>query len=105
MFADDTELYFSHSNLLFVKQALLPDIKNVSVWLVANKLKLNVVNSLCMLIGFHQRIDEKCLNLFLNDSTLKQVSVMKYLGVYLISLGTVMLTLSLLRTPYGVLRL
>ena len=30
----------------------------------------------------HQRISGKSLNLFLNDSALKQVSVTKYLGVY-----------------------
>ena len=36
-----------------------------------------------MFIGFHrQRISGKCLNLFLNNSALKQVSVAKYLRVY-----------------------
>ena len=82
MFADDTKLHFSHKDFLFVEQILQADIQNVSVWLVANKLKLNVVKSLRMLIGSHQRISGKSLNLFLNDSALKQVSVMKYLGVY-----------------------
>ena len=35
-----------------------------------------------MLIGSHQRVSGKCLNLFLNNSALKQVSVTKYLGLY-----------------------
>ena len=61
---DDTELHFSHSDLLIVEQTLQADIQNVFVWLVANKLKLNVVKPLRMLIGSHQRISGKSLNLF-----------------------------------------
>ena len=82
MFADDTELHFCHSDLSTVEQTLQADIQNVSVWLVAKKLKLNIIKSLCMLIGSHQRISGKCLILFLGDFALKQVSVTKYLGVF-----------------------
>ena len=82
MFADDTELHFSHSNLSIMEQTLQTDIWNVSTWLVVNKLKLNVVKSLCMLIGSHQRISGKCLNLVLDGAALKQTCTTKYLGVY-----------------------
>ena len=82
MFADDTELHFSHSDLLTVEQTLQSDIWNVSIWLVVNELKLNVVKSLCMLFGSHQRISAKCLNLVLDGAALKQVCTTKYLGVY-----------------------
>ena len=82
MFADDTEIHFSHSDLLTVERTLQADIQNVSFWLVANKLKLNIVKSLCMLIGSRQRISGKSLNLFLDNSALKQLSVARYLGVY-----------------------
>ena len=50
--------------------------------LTSIKLKLNIVKSLCMLIGSRQRISGKSLNLFLDNSALKQVSVARYLGVY-----------------------
>ena len=63
MFADDTEIHFSHSDLLTVERTLQADIQNVSFWLVANKLKLNIVKSLCKLIGSRQRISGKSLNL------------------------------------------
>ena len=59
MFADDTEIHFSHSDLLTVERTLQP-IFRMSL---ANKLKLNIVKSLCVLIGSHQRFNGKCLNL------------------------------------------
>jgi len=82
MFADDTELHFSHSNLSTVEQTLQTDIWNVSTWVVVNKLKLNVLKSLFMLIGSHQSTSGECLNLVLYGATLKQVCTAKYLGVY-----------------------
>ena len=82
MFADDTEIHFSHGNLSTVEQTLQADLQNISGWFVTNKLKLNIVKSLCMLIGSYQRISGNCLNLFLNNSALKQVSCTKYLGVF-----------------------
>ena len=55
-----------------MERTLQADIQNVSFWLVANKLKLNIVKSLCMLIGSRQRISGKSLNynLFLDNSAL-----------------------------------
>ena len=45
-------------------------------------MKLNIVKSLCMLIGSYHRISGKCPNLFLSNSALKQVSYTKHLGVF-----------------------
>jgi len=44
MFADDTEIHFSHGDLLTVEQTLQADLHNVSAWLVTNTLKFNIVN-------------------------------------------------------------
>ena len=82
MFADDTKIHFSYGNLSTVEQTLQAYLQNVSGWLVTNRLKLNIVKSLCMLIGSYQRISGKCLDLFLNNSALKQVLCKKYLGVF-----------------------
>jgi len=62
-----------------VEQTLQTDICNVSTWLVVNKLKLNVVKSLCMLNGSRQRISGQ---LVLDGAALKPVCTAKYLGVY-----------------------
>ena len=67
MFANDTEIHFSHGfsngDLLTVEQTLQADLQNVSAWLVTNRLKLNIVKLLCMLIGSLQRFSRKCLQL------------------------------------------
>ena len=42
MYANDSELYFSSSDLCVDEKTLQTDIDNVSTWLVANRLKLNV---------------------------------------------------------------
>jgi len=55
MYADDTELHFSDSDLSVVENTLQTAADNVSKWLVVNRLKLNVSKSLCMLSGSHQR--------------------------------------------------
>ena len=40
MYADDTELHFSDSDLPVVENILQTDADNVSKWLVVNRLKL-----------------------------------------------------------------
>ena len=49
--------------------------------MAVNRLKLNVTNSMCMLIGSQQWVGGKTWCLSLNGSVLKQVSSIKYLGV------------------------
>ena len=46
MYADDTELHFSDSDLSVVENTLQTDA--VSKWLVVNRLKLNVLKPLCI---------------------------------------------------------
>ena len=55
MYADDIDLHFSHSDLSVVENILHADAENVSTWLIVNRLRLNVIKSLCMLIGSCQR--------------------------------------------------
>ena len=82
MYADDTELHFSHGDLSVVEKTLQADVENVSTWLVVNRFKLNVIKSLCMLIGSRQRTGGLNLTIMLDGAILKQVCSTKYLGVY-----------------------
>ena len=82
MYADDTELHFSHGDLSVVEKTLQADVENVSTWLVVNRLKLNMIKSLCMLIGSRQRTGGLNLTIMLDGAILKQVCSTKYLGVY-----------------------
>ena len=51
------------------------------LWLMVNRLKLNVSKSHCMLIGSRQRTGGKYLHLMLDGDVLRQISTTKYLGV------------------------
>ena len=56
MFADDTQIGRSSSNVNIVTNALNNDLKNVSDWLSTNKLSLNTEKTEYMIIGSHQRL-------------------------------------------------
>ena len=56
MFADDTQLDRSSSDVNIVTNALNNDLKNVFDWLSTNKLSLNTEKTEYMIIGSHQRL-------------------------------------------------
>ena len=56
MFADDTNITLSAKTLTGLKQALAPELSNLSCWLKANKLSLNVGKTELMIIGSRQRL-------------------------------------------------
>ena len=56
MFADDTNITLSAQTLTDLKQALTPELSNLSCWLKANKLSLNVAKTELMIIGSRQRL-------------------------------------------------
>jgi len=60
MFADDTNLTLSAKTLTELKLALAPELNNLSCWLKANKLSLNVAKTELMVIGSRQRISVQC---------------------------------------------
>ena len=51
MFADNTKLHCCHGDLSTVERTLQADLENISIWLMVNRLKLNVSKSHSMLIG------------------------------------------------------
>ena len=60
MFADDTNLTLSAKTLTELKLALTPELNNLSCWLKANKLSLNVPKTELMIIGLRQRLSAEC---------------------------------------------
>ena len=59
------------------------DLKHVSSWLIANKLTLNVIKTVYMVVGSRQRLAtlEGDINLQINSTSLKRVQDTKCLGV------------------------
>ena len=86
MFAGDTNLFFSHSeiNILFEKMNKEPT--NVSSWFNANKLSLNVKKTKFSFFHKSSRKDSIPLrlpNLNINGFTTERISSIKFLAVWI----------------------
>ena len=79
LFADDTSLFFSYKDNANIETRINDELKNVSDWLGANKLSLNVGKS--KLLQFSLANNNKKLNLTINNIPLQEFNVAKYLGV------------------------
>ena len=60
MFADHKNLTLSAKTLTELKLTLTPELNNLSCWLKANKLSLNVSQTELMIIGSRQRLSAQC---------------------------------------------
>ena len=74
MFTDDTNLTASGDSVPIVQAAVNSDLENLRIWLIANKLSLNVAKTEFMLIGSKSMIK---ISLILNQMfslTINQLS-------------------------------
>ena len=46
MFADDTNLFFTHKDIRYLFQIVNQELENISQWFVSNKLSLNIKNKI-----------------------------------------------------------
>ena len=83
MFADDTNLTLSAKTLTELKLALTPELNNLSCWLKASRLSLNVAKTELMIIGSRQRLAVQCddLEIKIDDQIIKRVDHTKSLGL------------------------
>ena len=83
MFADDTNITLSAKTLTDLKQALTPELSNLSCRLEANKLSLNVAKTELMIIGSRQRlsVQNEDVEIRIDDQIIKRVGHTKCLGV------------------------
>ena len=78
LFADDTSILLANKNLDILEQTTNSELQRVSVWLLANKLSLNVSKSNFLLIS--SRKTDRNIKLKINNRDLKQENYAKYLG-------------------------
>ena len=83
MFADDTNLTLSAKTLTELKLVLTPELNNLSCWLRANKLSLNVAKTELMIIGSRQRLSAQCddVEIRIDAQITKRVDHTKSLGL------------------------
>ena len=83
LYADDALLlYFNKSNDN-IQQGILQDLDMVSKWLRSHILTLNIDKSSFMFIANKNKNQHVLKNLVFNNQTLKNVNVIKYLGLYI----------------------
>ena len=83
LFADDTSTFFEHSDLDVLTSHLNDQLKNVSTWLKANKLSINVKKTKLMIFRPRQKTLPVTRQIILQNNVLEQVDNTKFLGVYI----------------------
>ena len=81
LFADDAMLSISSTSMTNLELKTNLELSKVENWLRHNKLSLNLSKTNYLLIQNKSRLEKGKIELKVNDSPLKQSSVVKYLGV------------------------
>ena len=82
LFADDTTLYISHSNLRYLQWCICEELKRLSDWFTANKLTLNLGKSCCIIFGAgNRKLDQ--FQLKINNVEIPIVDDCKFLGIWI----------------------
>ena len=85
MYADDTHLTYADSDVNAIQSCLNEDLQNISEWLIANKLTLNMTKTEFMLIGSRQKLRTLTASLILtiNGTHINEVATSKSLGIFI----------------------
>ena len=82
LFADDTTIFHSHSNLDTLKEEIQYDLVCIMDWFRANQLTLNLDKTISILFGLNNKKTEE-LDLEIGGYILKTSEFVKFLGVWL----------------------
>jgi len=82
LFADDSNLFYSHKNLNELQAIMNVELESIYSWLCANKLSLNIDKSNVIIFHTPQK-KVHGISICINNVPLKQVNELKYLGVML----------------------
>ena len=86
MFADDTNLFYSHKNIRELFKTMNKELINIQQWFNANKLSLNATKtkySFFHSLAFQDRIPLQLPKLEINNVRIKREQIMRFLGVLL----------------------
>ena len=82
MYAEDTVLFFSASQVFVIEETLNRELQEIGRWLQANTLFINVSKTKAMLFGTSQKLAKiDKFSLILNGTEIKRVSEFRYFGV------------------------
>ena len=81
LFANDSNLFYSHSDLQHLEQNFNRELSEISLWLRANKLSLNVAKTPFVIFHPHQKKINNSLNIEIDGKPINQQKSVKYLGI------------------------
>ena len=81
LFADETSLFYSHSNIQQLNDTLNNELSKFDCWMKANKLSVNIKKTNYVVFKSKQKIINTHLSLSFNGQALKKEHVVKFLGV------------------------
>ena len=81
MFADDTTLYVTGSNVKSLYSTMNNDLDNLADWFKANKLALNVKKTKYILFQGCRKLTPQC-RLSIDNVIIEKVDSLKFLGIY-----------------------
>lgn len=84
MFADDTNIFFSHKDFHTAIHTINTELKKVSTWFKVNKLSLNISKTNFILFrNKNKEYSKSDLKLIIDDKQITQVDSSKFLGVFI----------------------
>ena len=81
LFADDTCIHHSNANPITLEHEINKELVNVSSWLIANKLSLNVSKSNFIIFNSKKKKIDHSFNIKILNNSLEEKNSTKYLGV------------------------
>ena len=83
LFADDTNLFLSHKNLVTLKETMNRELSNIASLLSANKLSLNIKKTHFIIFKSRGKKSNKNVSITINNQEIEQVKYTKFVGLYL----------------------
>ena len=81
LFADDSNLFYIHSDLQYLQQNVNRELSEISLWLRANKLSLNLAKTHFVIFHPHQKKINNSLTIDIDGKPINQQKSVKYLGI------------------------
>ena len=81
LFADDSTIYQSHSNIQTLISTFNSELQLIATWLSANKLTINTNKTHFMIMHRHKRLMYPLPPLYINNQVLTEVDSTSFLGI------------------------
>ena len=83
LFADDTSIFLSHSDLSYLISTMNAELENINVWMKINELSVNTSKTNYIIFRPKQKSITLNTSVLFDSKPLKRVNVVKFLGIFI----------------------